>query len=538
MRILRFILVASTLLLVTSVSAQVQYSIGNFLRYGNGEITSAGQGQRFEYVENQTNARLFWSDFTIGFQYLHDDPPEFGPRFTGLKKRYAEFSRHMFEIRAGDFYTLYGKGLSMNLFENRGINYDTGLDGLRGIYRHDYVNAILAVGNMRYYDLLNPNRIETYSVKSGNVEIKPLKGVSLGASIVGTNGELPSPFGIDRVEATIPEILLSVSALGFDFHASFAHKRASVDRPKGAGQIEHFTREGQGLYGSLSYASEIGFGVTLEYKDYRFDPVDPFERVDINRPTRMLPMQNPPTVMKEHLFYFLAKNQHIVDFNDEVGFQIDGYYSLAPEMTLNINASMASRQKSYSYGVNGLKVIERSNSFLPSPDSIFSPFYEVYAEFEWFFSGHSYVRAAFNRRYDAPYEEFGNLPHVISSWTIPIRIEYGLSDDYSVGVSLEHQIYHDSFVRNKPDYTNDYFAATLSRSSLWSLTARFEATTDDNDPSGKKFWSVGEISYRVSSAHTATLSYGRERGGLVCSNGICRVLNPFDGVRFSLLSQL
>lgn len=67
---------------------------------------------------------------------------------------------------------------------------------------------------------------------------------------------------------------------------------------------------------------------------------------------------------------------------------------------------------------------------------------------------------------------------------------------------------------------------------------RAEFTTDENEPSQKKSWVAGEFSYRLGNAHTATISYGSERGGLICSNGICRQVNPFDGVRFQLVTQL
>jgi hypothetical protein len=44
---------------------------------------------------------------------------------------------------------------------------------------------------------------------------------------------------------------------------------------------------GDGTYGSLSFSSDVGLGVTLEFKDYKFDVVGAEER-DPNRPSRML----------------------------------------------------------------------------------------------------------------------------------------------------------------------------------------------------------------------------------------------------------
>ena len=109
----RLIIPACVLLLfsASSLYAQVQYSVGNSARYGNGIQYNGGLQTQKEYIENQTNVRLFWDNFTIGMQYLYDDPPEFGPSYSGVKKRYVEFANKGLELRAGDFYTLYGKGL-------------------------------------------------------------------------------------------------------------------------------------------------------------------------------------------------------------------------------------------------------------------------------------------------------------------------------------------------------------------------------------------------------------------------------------------
>jgi hypothetical protein len=81
-------------------------------------------------------------------------------------------------------------------------------------------------------------------------------------------------------------------------------------------------------------------------------------------------------------------------------------------------------------------------------------------------------------------------------------------------------------------------ALTFGRAAAWSVTLRMEYTTDEEDKTGKDFWRTLELAYRLGNAHIATISYGTERGGLVCTSGICREILPFDGVRISLLSQL
>jgi hypothetical protein len=51
-------------------------------------------------------------------------------------------------------------------------------------------------------------------------------------------------------------------------------------------------------------------------------------------------------------------------------------------------------------------------------------------------------------------------------------------------------------------------------------------------------WAQGFVSVRIGDSHTALLSYGSERGGLNCTGGICRVVPAFEGLRFTLTSQI
>jgi hypothetical protein len=538
---MRNLLLTALLLLITGwvVEAQVQYSVGNYSRYGNGQQVSGAGENQFEYLENQTNVRLFWNDFTIGMQYLYDDPPEFGPRYQGVKKRYVEFSREGLELRAGDFYTLYGKGMAMNLFENRGINYDTGLDGLRGSYQNDWFKVITAVGTLKYYDLNRPELIEDYKIKSGHLTISPLSFLSVGGSLVGVDGELPRTLSTAYLRAEIHELMVSARMAGFELFANYAQKKSWGTIESSTLGTTAFDRTGEGIYGSLGYSSPSGFGFTFEYKDYKFDPVDPTTtKSDAGRPTRALPIQNPPTAFKEHGFYFLSRNPHMIDFSDEVGMQLDVFYSLTPTITLNINGSMSSRQKAYRVRNGQYYAVGRDN-FLPAVGTAYAPFYELYTEVEWYFSGQSYVRTALNKRYDVQsYDGVGKPIHLVSSFTFPTRIEYMLDDVYSVTLGFEEQWYHDTQVVQNVDYYNQYLSFTFTKAAVYSANLRMEYTTDETDQSGKKFWITGEVTYRLGSTHTASISYGSERGGLVCSSGICRNVLPFEGVRVSLLTQL
>jgi hypothetical protein len=81
---------------------------------------------------------------------------------------------------------------------------------------------------------------------------------------------------------------------------------------------------------------------------------------------------------------------------------------------------------------------------------------------------------------------------------------------------------------------NNLFSVSLSRSPNISATFSAEFTNDEEEPTGKKNWFIGEVSYKFNSANSLTVSYGTERGGLKCTNGICRFVRPFEGLRLTL----
>ena len=51
-------------------------------------------------------------------------------------------------------------------------------------------------------------------------------------------------------------------------------------------------------------------------------------------------------------------------------------------------------------------------------------------------------------------------------------------------------------------------------------------------------WASVEITYNFKQDHRFSLSYGSKRGGVYCSNGICRYMQPFEnGFIFKIISS-
>ncbi len=528
------ILITGMIFISISSSAQIRTSISNILRYGNGDQTLGDISNKLIYRENLTDVKLrFPENVTVGFRLLYDDPPEVGQSFKGLSRRFVEYNKNDVFLRAGNFSELYSRGLALNLFENRGLAYDTWADGLKASYERDGLKASLLYGSIEFADSINFWRTENYTLTGGNVEYRLNDNLALGASYIDAVGNIPLQ-GINYdLRAEIPEFYFTLDVSDFKFHFNWAQKWTDIK------DVE--TSVGNAIYSSLSYNTS-GFGVIVDYKNYRFDERDPFERNDFTRPSRMLPFQNPPIVMKEHSYILLSRSIHEIDFNDEVGFQVEMYYSLTDETYINLNGSLASRHDFYNYNQAAFvfNKEERSSNFLPSTDDEYSPFWEYLLDVEHSFNWNTTVNIGFARRSKVLYNDFTGIAgsHKISSTVIPTQAQHTFSQNFAAQLQYEFEAVNDNFNTSQPEYNNHFVSVIGNFYSLFNLNLRYEATTNDFDLSGNNDWFTVEAGYRLGYSHNIQISYGRERGGQTCSNGVCRYVLPFEGFKMTILSNI
>ncbi len=304
---------------------------------------------------------------------------------------------------------------------------------------------------------------------------------------------------------------------------------------------DNYTSTGSGLYGAFSYFGD-GYGIALDYKNYAFDILDPYDRTNAIRPTRMLPFQNPPIVQKEYSYTLLTRPLHEVDFNDEVGFQVDAFCSISDNTTINFNSSLSSKHDSYSLNQDGFTFtkIKRSANFLPSTQKELFPYYEIFLEGEHYYASSSLIKAAFALRQETFFNEFSpdKSSIITTSIVVPVQIQNTFSEDFSLKVESEQEWVRENFNSINNHYFNQLITLIGSFYSKLTATIRYEYTTSKSEVSEKKNWLIGELGYRLEDSHTITVSYGNERGGQVCSNGICKYIQPFEGLRITILSQL
>jgi len=512
------------------------------IRFGNG-IEETGEGglvgeKRMEYFDYYTDGKLYYDNFLLGVRIEYVDPPEYSLIKKGITQRYLEYNDNGWKIRVGDSFSLFGRGLALNLFENRTLAFNTMLDGIKVNYSNDLFNVTTLYGKINYVDPqtvmeVNPYK-ENYTVGAGNLELVFLKGCTFGGSFTfseRTDTNSIPLFAKDTSQTQIWETYLKLHSSNFDLFVNYANKKSFRN------SISSY-RYGYALYSCASYEID-GLGVSLEYKDYRFDLVDPLQRLNTYRWSSALPFQNAPSCIKENSFTLLTRDSHVVDFNDEVGFQLEANYSVNNNSSINFNGSISSRHDEYRFEPFSLMVLKENKTSLaiPTLNPQYSPYWEIYLDYEYYLSLTDYIKIAADRRSEIFYDPI-NLINPIQpqrSTTFVLFLQYLINDSFNINASNESQWLF-KFPYPNSYYTN-FFSFQVSYLRQYIFGIRIENTTSIYEPNGKKEWILAETSYKLNMSNLITISFGDERGGQICSNGICRQVLPFSGLRISIISN-
>ncbi len=323
----------------------LDYSIKNEFRYGVGEQPDGDGTETKEYLENLFNTRFFVGDFRFGFRAQIDRPREFGPDTTGITEYFGEFKKDELKVRAGTFHNLVGQGMVFHTFERRPVGFNTLAEGVNAEYADNRLKAGVFGGTIDYADIVGNNTVEAYLVRGAWGEGRPIDEVTVGTSFLAATGERTRTGFRQEFDAYLREGWVEANAGPLSAIFNWADKRtAGFDSARRA--LTSSTLYGTGWYGQLTYTGDL-FSLTGEYKDYRFDLVDPSEREVATRATRALPFQNAPTLVPEHDKTLLARNPHTMDFSDEIGFQFSGLVYPVDDLILSFLFSAASRHSAF-----------------------------------------------------------------------------------------------------------------------------------------------------------------------------------------------
>ena len=272
-------------------------------------------------LEEWLDARYASGAFSGGIQLSAFQPPDptesNDPSSFNVTHRYLEAYSDNGTVRAGHYYALFGQGMTLNAYEQRDIRVDTNLEGLHIRGDRGPLSVTLLSGTTVGGKMENETRPRTDRLQGGDVEFGWWQtGITLGASAVELQWR-------DRPTRDLRGGRMAIFRGTLDAQGEYAE----IQRPG---------RNGKGLY----LSANLGIGplqLSGEYKDY-----DSFWlRASDGNTTYNLP----PSVIRDHTYTLLNRHPHLLDADDETGFQVEGTLAMFENSTLTAYAAQTRNQE-------------------------------------------------------------------------------------------------------------------------------------------------------------------------------------------------
>ena len=330
-------------------------------------------------------------------------------------------------------------------------------------------------------------------------------------------------------------------------------------------------KQGSGFYlSNTNYLSN--WSITTSYRSMKIDINDPISRDNLSENFgNALDIQRSPTGYYLHTFRLLSRTTQEVNLNDEIGleFQVSG--PLNSNNIVAINFMKSSSTKKW-YQILGGEWAGKENSFFPTSDNSAYPFEEIYLEFSGYSkNGNVYYKTGIdfqNEVFNVLSNSSENKSYEINkSQTVPLLLSFNTGSKWSFEMQLEYQklktgfkniiisdvagiddLYSFHSLLSEKYQINKFISLSTNFNQKWTFNFSVETTNADesklNNDSNENFdssnsWKSFGVSYKFDTDDTLQVFYGSVRGGLDCTNGVCRYIQSFDdGLRIDYTSNL
>ena len=399
----------------------------------------------------------------------------------------------------GRFYPTLGRGLVLNQFLDEDFRNDNSLFGIRADIKYFKSQLTLLAGKPRNIffeeNLYKIKNDTTDQIRGINLESRLIPKLNFGARYVRVNRS------IDLTPKAFTELF--GGNLGFrcgPFESYVEYAKHLGCHPVIGGRLK-----GDGLLATTGF-SIPGFGISLQYVDY---DTTGFGGAGYR-------YNEPPTPIKSGI----SVNRCL----DEIGYGIS--ISLSPLDFLSIELE---NNKTTQHDTNETWI----NQTLKMPGQEMAGVLE------------QTLKIKTNPTIDL--EITVGLDRLIKQ-----QIELGINRktktkpygdiSYNFGPFYIEAEYEHNLIRcDTSDFYEPCFTLGIGRPELFILTLRYEWR---NRVPGwlvpklgnEKAWPLAELSLDLTNRHNLRIRVGGEKGGLVCSGGVCRFEEPFKGVKMVLTS--
>jgi len=483
-----------------------------------------------------------WSFGVQGEAYEQDALLNYNPKYKGvnLATYYARFKMEKIDVTAGYFYEQFGSGLLLRTWEDRALGINNALRGGRIIFKPVSSFTLKAVyGQQRTgFDVSNG---KIYGVDA-DISLSDLfkfenSDLGIGFSYVGRDEktDIVNPKFNDVTNGFAGRINYSHGSFYLSSEYDYKSEDAVVQVRN---QIDNnLIKPGSALLFNMGY-SKRGLGIDGTFR--RLENMSFFsERIAKGNSFNDLIMNYIPSLTKQHHYnlanIYVYQAQPNVILSDlsivkagEIGGQTDLFYNFTKgsklggkygtKVAVNYSQYNALGGKFYIYTPQ-----DYQTDFFGFGKKYFS---DVNVEITKKWNNKlqtvlSYINQYYNKKLVE--ETYGEVKTNI----IGAEATYRFNDTKSLRLQGEH-MWADSDKKNWAALT-----AEVNLGTKYTIFASDMYNYGNDDPKLRiNYYTIGNA-YRYKTTRVS-LSYGRQRGGLVCVGGVCRYVPESTGVSLSL----
>ncbi len=563
--------------------------------HGSVETRLGESKNGFYYNETSLNTNLNYGGFVNWFQFEFSDPPELGRRYNGIRKLRLEYKNGSLEVKLGDLYEIWGRGLILNSVDDQTIDRDSGVRGIGIGYNTDSYKMHFLTGRSELssstiyapgYDNRTPNYTTNLNIYGINGEWN-FNRHEVGLTFLQSKENHPvntyPPDTLDLKNHSMSANYIYNNSL-IDFYVEYVKNWSTEFSKDDNGYKNHL--DGRGFYGNMNlYFSS--FSINVEYINYRFGTLNPSNRWNnVDNYGLIQDYQNPPIANMFHETTLLNRTSHQMDFNNEVGYKIEVFGSITDRYEFLGNMSRSSRSHTWSMN-NFVWEKEGDPALFPLKNPAATPFNAFYGEITGYFFDYAMdVKLGFSQsedKIDLTYfskTDTSRRMHYTYQFakTLPVHFGFTFSNGWSIDAKIEMQMLKrgiwlyeknngevivDSLISEfvdadgKPVQSQDntFMSISVGKTPKWTVAFTLDNTSigelsfgivEDNSSNSledilgldkKKNWANIEFVYYITPSFRLSIMAGSLKGGLLCANGVCRIIEPFsNGFKLGIVS--
>ncbi len=449
---------------------------------------------------------------------------------NGIEYRFADYKSDQLEITIGNFYQMFGSGLILRSYEERGLGFDNALDGFRIKYepcKGIYLTGL--TGKQRSFMTEGPGLVRGFD---GEIQLnetfakladKKMK-VMLGGSFVSRYQAADNPALVQPLNVGASAGRFQISRNNFNLNGEYATK---INDPTVANN--NIYRPGDGELLQANYSVK-GFAVSLGAE--RADNMN--FRSDRNATINNLLLNYTPALNMNHTYSLLTFYPYASQPNGEfqMSSEVNWKAVKKPDYKLDITVNYSGANDLDTTHYNSSDDLTRqgykTNSIFIGKTVIFRDFY---AEINQKFGKKTKLSLIYSYQvYNKEVIQEPGTPNTIYSHIVVADLSYKLQGEKSVRIELQNL----STKQDKQDWAQALVEYTFN--THWFAAALDQYNYGNNVVSERYHYYNGTVGY-IKGASRITLGYGKQRSGIFCVGGICRQVPASNGITLSVTTS-